>query len=52
MSDFFPFIEFFVCMIFEASTMAQPVKSPAEDTEPPTDWVRYIDLQTLEKPNE
>ena len=29
--------------------MAQPVKSPAEDTEAPTDWVQYIDLQSLEK---
>ena len=32
--------------------MAQPVKSPADDTEAPTDWVRYIDLQSLEKSNE
>ena len=29
--------------------MAQPVKSPADDTEAPTDWVRYIDLQILDK---
>ena len=49
----FPFLLIsFVCMIYEALTMAQPVKSPAADTEAPTDWVRYIDLQTLEKSNE
>jgi len=36
-------------MTYEAETMAQPVKSPADDTEAPTDWVWYIDLQSLEK---
>lgn len=47
---FFSFwLIFFVCMTYEAETMAQPVKSPADDTEAPTDWVWYIDLQSLEK---